>query len=209
MMKRLTVSVTVLMAVLAGCTGAPPAADVVAGDTHAHHDMHAPAPVEPLAGMSVYQLDDVWLDRHGAERVLADLRGRPQLIAMVYTNCGSACPRIVADMKRLEGEFSDVGFVLVSIDPERDTPEQLDSFATATRLSDRWTVLAGPDESIATLAAVLGVRYRQVSATDFMHSNVITVLDAGGSIVHRQEALGEVDGTIAALQRLAGPVVVR
>jgi protein SCO1 len=52
------------------------------------------------------------------------------------------------------------------------------------------------------LAAVLGVRYRQVPATDFMHSNVITLLDAQGNIVHRQEALGATEGTMKALEKL-------
>ncbi|NIQ52455.1 MAG: SCO family protein, partial [Gammaproteobacteria bacterium] len=55
------------------------------------------------------------------------LAGRVRVVAMVYTSCAYACPRIMLDMKRIEAELGpeyreDVGFVIVSIDPERDTP---------------------------------------------------------------------------------------
>lgn len=207
-----------LAVLLAACAGAPSGdiahdgthagvqriddAGTTVVDPHAHHKGAGLSADEPLTGSSVYLLEERWTDHLGAERQLAELRGTPQAIAMVYTNCGSACPQIVADMKRLEAAFPHLGLVLVSIDPERDTPDQLRSFFTGTRLNDRWTLLSGSDDSIAMLAAVLGVRYRQVSATDFLHSNVITVLDGQGNIVYRQEALGETDGTMKALERL-------
>lgn len=173
-----------------------------AADPHAHHattDLGADA---PLAGMSVYQVASPWTDQHGATRTLAELRGRPQAIAMVYTHCGSACPRIVQDMKRLEARFPELGFILVSIDPERDTPGRLAEFAAGSRLGENWTLLRGSDDDLLELAAVLGVRYRRISEEEFMHSNLITVLDADGNVAYRQEALGEVAGTLAAVERL-------
>lgn len=173
-----------------------------AADPHAHHaaaDIGADA---PLSGHSVYQVASPWTDQHGAERTLAELRGRPQVIAMVYTHCGSACPRIVGDMKRLEATHPGLEFVLVSIDPDRDTPGRLREFAEGSRLGDNWTLLRGADDDLLELAAVLGVRYRRINAEEFMHSNVITVLDAEGKVAYRQEALGELAGTFAAVARL-------
>ena len=174
----------------------------VPADPHAHH---APADIgadAPLSGHSVYQVTSPWTDQHGTERTLGELRGRPQVIAMVYTHCGSACPRIVGDMKRLEGKHPELEFVLVSIDPDRDTPGRLQEFAEGSRLGDNWTLLRGADDDLLELAAVLGVRYRRINAEEFMHSNVITVLDAEGKVAYRQEALGELDGTMAAVARL-------
>jgi protein SCO1/2 len=195
---------------VSGCARpeAPTAEEVIAmaspaESAHAHHGGEPMTADAPMTGMSIYHLDSRWTDQHGAARQLGDLRGRPQVIAMVYTNCGSACPLIVGDMKRLEATFPDLGMVLVSIDPERDTPGRLLEFATGSQLSQRWTLLNGGEDQLMELAAVLGVRYRRVTENDFMHSNVITVLDASGEIVYRQEALGEIDGTIAALRRLA------
>jgi protein SCO1/2 len=169
---------------------------------HDHGHVPGEAAPAPMTGMSIYQLKSAWTDQHGATRQLEELRGRPQVIAMVYTNCGTACPLIVNDMKQVEATFPDVGFVLVSIDPERDTPNRLHEFAAGSRLGDRWTLLNGSDEQLLELATVLGVRYRRVSDTDFMHSNVLTVLNAAGEIVYRQEGLGDVSATMGALRTL-------
>lgn len=171
-------------------------------DVHAQHAGMAPAAAAPMDGMSLYQLESAWTDQDGATRTLASLKGKPQVIAMVYTNCGSACPRIVGDMKRLEAQFPELGMVLVSIDPERDTPGRLKEFATGSALGSRWTLLSGSDDAIMELAAVLGVRYRRVSDKDFMHSTIITVLDGDGNMVHRQDVLGELEGTREALKGL-------
>jgi protein SCO1 len=197
-------------AALAGCRaadGAPgdgvPTAEAPASMDHSRHLAGVDA-VEP-GGMSLYHVAAKWTDQHGERRELGSLAGRPQLVAMVYTNCGSACPRIVLDMKRVEREFPDVGLVLISIDPARDTPGRLAEFAAGSRLGERWTLLNGDDDALAETAAVLGVRWRRISDTDFMHSNVITLLDSHGDPIHRQEALGEVDGTLAALRTLTPP----
>lgn len=180
---------------------------------HAHaagHDAHTTG--EPLGtptDFSLYHLDATWRDQHGEERQLASLSGRVQVVAMVYTHCGYACPRILADMKRIEGELprelrDRVGFVMVSIDPTRDTPEQLRSYAEAVHLDPaRWTLLTAPDNTILELAALLGVKYRRISETDFSHTNVITVLDQQGEIVHRQVGLGgEPRGTLRVIESL-------
>ena len=156
------------------------------------------------ADMSVYNLESEWTDAEGVSRTLGDaLGGRVQVVALVYTSCAFACPAVIADMKRIEAAVPDAGFVLVSIDPARDTPERLRSFARGSRLSaERWTLLTAADDDLLELAAVLGVRYRRISDTDFMHSNMLTVLDAEGRIVHRQLGLGRVAETIAAIRRL-------
>lgn len=173
--------------------GSAGAAEATGAAVHEHHA--APATGE-LGGGSLYHLDRVWRDQEGEELRLRDLAGRVRIVAMVYTSCSSACPAILADMKRLEGalepaELDDVGFVVVSIDPERDTPERLARFARSTGLDPaRWTLLAGTPDQILEVAAVLGVQYRETGDGDFAHSNVITVLDPGGEVTHRRTGIG-------------------
>lgn len=191
-----------MVAILAGaCADTPDAT---------HHDAHvgdaaprAEGLLPAREGMSIYQLDGVWQNQNGEQMALADLQGRPQLVALVYTHCAYACPLVVADMKQTEVADGSVGFVLVSIDPERDTPERLREFASGTRMGSRWTLLAGGDDELLELAAVLGVRYRRVSETDFMHSNAIVLLDGDGNVVYRQEGYGDTKGTLAALKALS------
>jgi protein SCO1/2 len=73
-------------------------------------------------------------------------------------------------------------------------------------LPDReWTLLSGQPDDVLELAALLGVQYRQTRAGQFAHSNVITVLNAKGEIVHQQVGLNEdITGTVQRLARLAG-----
>ena len=185
-------------------------ARVAAGPGHAHDPGHAHGePIGAASDFSLYHLDAPWTDQNGEERRLASLAGRVQVVAMVYTTCAHACPRILADMKRIEASLPEasrdhVGFVIVTIDPERDTPEQLARYASDVRLDPaRWTLLTAPDNTVLELAVLLGVEYRRISETDFSHTNVITVLDQAGEIAHRQLGLGaEPDTTLARIDRL-------
>lgn len=159
----------------------------------------APTPAHrspgPLPELSVYHLPGAWTDQNGKELTLQQLRGKVQVMAMVYASCPQACPRIIADMKSIDADLEKrhrdgVELVLVSFDPETDTPERLRQLAQEQGLGPRWRLIRGDSQQVQELAAVLGVKYRKVSATDFAHSNLITVLDADGVVVHQQEGLG-------------------
>ncbi|MGK7311249.1 MAG: SCO family protein [Candidatus Longimicrobiales bacterium M2_2A_002] len=176
---------------------------------------HAPADHRELAAgepsdFSVYHAESDWIDQHGTTRALGSLAGRVQVVAMVYTSCAYACPRIMLDMKRIEAELGaeyegEVGFVVVSIDPERDTPEKLAEFAEGSRLDPaRWTLLHGSPGDIRELAVLLGVQYRRTAPGEWVHSNLLTVLDRDGEIVHRQLGLGtDPTGTLDAIRAAA------
>jgi protein SCO1/2 len=157
-----------------------------------HRDLDATEPTD----FSIYHAESAWTDQTGEERQLESLAGRVQVVAMLYTSCAYACPRIMLDMKRIEGELGaqlseDVGFVVVSIDPERDTPEQLAEFASGSMLDpETWTLLTGEEGDILELAALLGVQYRETKPGEWVHSNLVTVLDQEGVVAHRQLGLG-------------------
>lgn len=140
---------------------------------------------------SLYQLDSSWTRQDGATVRLASLAGRPTLVALVYTSCRASCPLIVAAMQRIERTLpapqrARVGFLLVTFDPARDTPEKLAAYAKSRLLDPaRWTLLHGSDEAVRELSIVLGVHYRQVEGGDYAHDNVITLLDARGVVRDR------------------------
>src|SRR5574341_1586474 len=86
---------------------------------------HATLPPEEAGGVahtdSVYNLESTWSDQDGAGIALGALRGRPQVIAMIYTSCQYVCPLVVNDMLKLEGRLpapvrGQVGFALFSFD---------------------------------------------------------------------------------------------
>ena len=51
------------------------------------------------AQSSIYRLPGKWTDQHNHNLELNQLKGKVQVIAMIFTHCAYACPRIVQDMK--------------------------------------------------------------------------------------------------------------
>ncbi len=164
------------------------AADPAAAPPHAHETM---APAQTIAGESIYQLDLDLTTADGRQRPLAQLRGRPVLITMFYASCDGVCPLLAFNLQRMEktltpAERARVQVVMVSFDPQRDTPAALTRFAELHRIdTGRWWLARASEDEVRELAAVLGIRYRETQPGIFSHSAVVTLLDAGGVIVER------------------------
>jgi len=163
-----------------------------------------------LPDMSIFHLPSTWNTQDNQQIELKDLQGNILVMVMIYTSCEFACPRLVANMKNIESQIKknikdQVKLILVSIDPERDTPQMLKSFAIENEMDgDQWLFLQGTEQSVRDFANVLAVKYKQISPMDFSHSNIISVLDQLGTLQHQQEGLG-VDNkeTIAKIAELA------
>lgn len=204
---------TLILSLLLACgspePAAPPAHDhaammkeeaAKAADPHAGHDMHAghgPLPAaEPVTGSSIYQLPVTLTDTTGAPGALGVWSGHPVVVSMIYTSCTAACPLIVSDMKGVDAALSpaareQVRYLLVSMDPARDTPSALAELRTKHNLDERWAVLGSNEDGVRQIAAVLGIRYRPLPDGGFNHSAVLTLLDPKGEIVERIDGLGQ------------------
>ena len=160
-----------------------------------------------LPGDSVYQLDIPLTNQDARASKLSDLRGAPVLIAMFYTSCKYVCPLIVDSMRSVDkalapDERARLRVVLVSFDPEHDTPQALKAVAEERHLDlPRWSLDRTDAESVRKLAAVLGVQYRAIEKGDFNHSTVISLLDKDGRIVAHSSRTGEVDADLLAATR--------
>lgn len=151
-------------------------------------------PAAPLTDKSLYQLNSAWTNDAGNSVALTTLRGRPVLIAMFFASCEYACPVLVNDLKRLEAALPEdirgnVQLVLVSFDTKRDTPPALRAFRERMSLGPNWTLLTSTPSSVQELAMLLGVKFKQDTRGQFAHSNLITVLNAEGEIVHQHAGL--------------------
>lgn len=84
------------------------------------------------------------------------LAGRVWIADVIYTNCPAECPRMTAQMHKLEREVkgeNDLRLVSISVDPERDTPRVLNAFAQRFGGPTRqWTFLTGSPETVHLLA---------------------------------------------------------
>ena len=74
-------------------------------------------------------------DHTGKPRALADFRGKVVVIFFGYTQCPEECPttlsRLAAAMQKLGSDAARVQVLLVTVDPERDTPQVLSQYVPA------------------------------------------------------------------------------
>ena len=162
-----------------------------------------------VPGTSVYQLESTWQDQSGAERQLVSFRGRPVVMAMIFTTCEYACPRIMSDLKRIEEALGEgrekVRFVLVSFDAEHDQPRVLAEYAKTQDLDlARWTLLHGAEADVRELAGALGIKFKKSTAVGFSHSNAISLLDVDGRITLQLQGLGVEPAELLAALREPG-----
>lgn len=167
--------------------------------------------VAKIPDESVYNLNSSWKTEKGDSVPFSHFQGKVTVAAMVFTHCASACPRIIADIQRIEKsllleERKQVRFLLISMDPERDTPERMQEFAEQFQLNEQWTLISSNEDATMEMANILGVRVKKLSDGGFDHSNVIHVINSAGIIIHQQQGLAvDPAETVAAVQRLLHP----
>ncbi len=147
---------------------------------------------------SIFHLTTEWKNQNNESLKLKDLKGKTLVLVMIYTSCKTACPILVGKMKQIESKIDskdagDIDFVLVSIDPEVDTPERLKKFAKDNAMDGpQWTFLTSNEDETQVFANVLAVKYKKISPIDFSHSNIITIFNPNGELVTQEEGL-EID----------------
>lgn len=148
-----------------------------------------------ITDLSIFNLPSKWTTHNGNNIELKDLKGEVLVMVMIYTSCKAACPRLVADMRSIDEQLPSttkgkVKLILVSIDPEVDTPERLKAFSIENKMDGKqWLFLRSTEINTREFAAVLAVNYKKISPMDFSHSNIISVFNKEGEMVHQQEGL--------------------
>ncbi|HEY0037726.1 MAG TPA: SCO family protein [Longimicrobium sp.] len=90
-------------------------------------------------------------DQDGRPTTLATFRGTPVLLFFGYTNCPDVCPltlqKLTRAVERAGRRARDTRIVLVTLDPERDTPAVLKAYAS--RFGTGIVALTGDSASLA------------------------------------------------------------
>jgi len=144
---------------------------------------------------SLYLMEGSWTDENGRPFELASLKGKVQIVSMIFSHCEYACPRLVADLQNIEEQIPEdkkdqVNFLLVSFDVERDTPQRLKEFKSMQGLGEKYTLLHGEESEVRMLSVLLDIKYEKQSDGNFAHSNIIAVLDQEGVMRAQVEGLG-------------------
>lgn len=183
---RIAIAAVLLLAALAGLwlglrgiAPAPPAAPALATGTWL-------APPKPLPAANL-------LDESGRPFSPGDVAGRWTFLFFGFTHCPEACPTTLSLLGTVRRDLAAQGVppgeipevLLVSVDPERDTPEVLGRYLAGFGPGFRGAT--GNPESVRAFATALGVPYRKVGmegSDDYMmdHSTAILLLDPQGRL---------------------------
>lgn len=116
----------------------------------------------------------------------ADFNGKVTLVLFGFTQCPDVCPTSLAElaqvMKLLGDLASRVQVLMISVDPERDTPEVLRAYVSG--FDSRFMGLTGTPEQIKTAAAAFKAYYARAATVNgnynMDHSANFYLLDAKG-----------------------------
>lgn len=132
--------------------------------------------------------DHAFVDASGNRLRLADYRGKPLVVNLVYTGCTHACPLIVEALYRAVDVAREAlgpdkfAVVTVGFDTRNDSPERMRAYAR-TRGVDlpNWGFLSTDAETMERLARDLGFIFFP-TAQGFDHLAQTTIIDAEGRV---------------------------
>lgn len=130
----------------------------------------------------------------GRRLALADLRGTVVAVTFIYASCADTCPLLTAKLvgvqQRLEPALrARARFVAITVDPDRDTPAVLRSYAEGHGARPPgWAFLTGTREEIQEVARGYGVFLRRNPEGDVDHTFLTSLVDGDG--VLRVQYLG-------------------
>jgi protein SCO1 len=137
-------------------------------------------------------------DHTGRPRTLEDFRGKAVVLFFGFTHCPDVCPTTLADtaqaLKTLGPQAERVQVLMVTVDPERDTPELLAKYVTS--FDPRFLGLRGDLAATQRAAKEFKIYFEKRKAGDTYsvdHSAQSYVLDPQGRLrlLVRQDRIAE------------------
>ncbi|MBN9496506.1 MAG: SCO family protein [Alphaproteobacteria bacterium] len=146
-------------------------------------------------------------DMNGKRMTERDLAGRPSLMFFGFTYCPDVCPTTLTDISgwldTLGEEAKDLAVYFISVDPERDTPEQLRDYLSA--FDGRIMGLVGTPAETARIADAWRVVYKKVPQGDSYvidHTATVFMVDKSGQFAGTIDFHEQRETALAKLSRL-------
>jgi len=124
----------------------------------------------------------------GGRLSLGDLRGRVVALTFIYTSCADTCPLLPAKLAGLRPKRGAdcgrrVSFTSITVDPARDTPEVLASYARTFRADPAgWAFLTGSAGEIEDVTQRYGIFARRTARGDVDHTFLTSLIDQRGTL---------------------------
>ena len=152
------------------------------------------------------------VDQHGVTRSDEDFRGRYMLMYFGFTHCPDTCPTALLKITHALEELAELdaakaeGVVpmFISIDPERDTPEALRSYAE--HFHPRLVALTGTQRELERLGRAYGVFFAKVATGppgEYLmdHTGFVYLIGPDGKYIEHFESDASVADLVDALQQ--------
>ena len=127
------------------------------------------------------------VDHTGKAVTEADYKGAPSLIFFGFTHCPDVCPMALVTVGRayaqMPEDITPPRTLFVSIDPERDTPQQLATYVSTEVFPDNLVGLTGSPEAVRAAADAFIADYTRVddetSAVGYTmdHTSLLYLMD--------------------------------
>lgn len=154
------------------------------------HD-HPAAPAWPVQADSEILLKASFELLNGRNSVVTerDFRGRYLLLSFGFSSCKHVCPTILRDWSRMmallpEAKAGHLRAVMISLDPERDSPEHMDRYSKS--FDPRFIGLSGSTQQVARAAENFRVTYHKVPVGDdyqINHTSMSYLVDPQGQVI--------------------------
>lgn len=180
-----------------------------ASHDHSAH-MAPPTPEQVPEAVAVSVSNQPLNDQDGRSRRLkSELIGdRIAVVTFVYTSCTTVCPVVSSIMSDLQKKLGDrldkeVRLLSLSVDPARDTPSRLKSYAAQYETKPGWFWLTGPTASVTEALTGFGAY-----TPNFENHPVIVLIGDGRTgkwsrhygLSNADKLLAQIDSYLAARQ---------
>jgi protein SCO1/2 len=149
------------------------------------------------------------IDTNGKPVTDADLKGKPSALFFGYTYCPDVCPTTLVEaggwLKALGPDADKLRIAFVSVDPERDTPEQMKLYLSS--FDDRILGLTGTRAAVDQAIKAYRVYARKTPHDDTYlmdHTASVYLMDKDGKFVGIVNYGEPADRAVAKLKRLVG-----
>ena len=178
-----------------------------AADGHEHHQHQPASNAVATDNVSHIQAPDLELrdQNNRVVRFSSDIVGDDIVVMdFAYTTCTTVCPVLTTILGQVQKEMGDrlgkgVTLVTLTVDPVRDTPQRLASYAQKHKAGEHWRWLTGDKSQVDQVLTAFGA----YSANFADHPSLVMVGDGRSGNWYRFFGFPDPKDIVGAVERLS------
>jgi len=133
------------------------------------------------------------IDMNNSPTQLKDFRGKLVLVGFIYTSCPDVCGILTQHFRYIQRKFKDIidkdlVLILITTDPERDTPERVAAYTEG--FGGKWHFLTGTKSQLQEVWDKYRVFVKDKPAAGIVyHTYMVALIDRRGYIRYRYVGL--------------------